>query len=230
MKATSSLKFNGVLLDNFLAHGCYRMRQDIFTTDFICNETGTHPVFWLRFTLKNFQFSNKATKLFEQNNSFKTTIKKFQLTDEINNLYHAYFEAINFDAPHKIEDFLFTDNPYNATNNLFETSILEIRDGNKLIAAGIFDSGFHAIAGIMNFYEPSYKKYSLGKYLMLKKIQHAVNNNIQFYYPGYIAYGYNKFNYKLFPNPCFAEIFDSKNKQWLPFSNQAIEILVARCY
>ena len=63
MKAHEHIKFNGVLLDSFLAQGCYRMRQDIFTTDLIWDNHNIYRVFWLRYPLDNFYFDSKAQKL-----------------------------------------------------------------------------------------------------------------------------------------------------------------------
>ena len=223
MKSHEHIKFNGALLDNFLAQGCYRMRQDIFTTDFIWDKNALHPVFWLRFSLQHFYFDNKAQKLLNANKRFHVSTRHFIICKEIEKLYQSYFEKVNFDAPKRIEEFLFNDFiTEKHPNNLFDTSIIEVRENNKLIAAGIFDEGLNSLAGIMNFYDPAYKKYSLGKYLMLLKIQHAMRLNMQYYYPGYIAFNYPKFDYKLFPNPSFAEIFDSKKKIWLSYNNNLL--------
>lgn len=109
-----------------------------------------------------------------------------------------------------------------ATHNVFTTEVLEVRDGNQLIAAGIFDSGARSLAGIMNFYHPAYRKYSLGKYLMLLKINHARQQCKAYYYPGYLVQGYPKFDYKLFPCLAATEVFDATMGQWLPFSWEAV--------
>lgn len=223
MKPHEHIKFNGALLDNFLAQGCYRMRQDIFTTDFIWDKNALHPVFWLRFRLHGFSFAKKAQKLFATNNIFHVIIRDFYINSEIEDLYHCYYNEVNFDAPPTLHDFLFGELfVENNTHNMFDSCIIEIRDANKLIAAGVFDKGFASIAGIMNFYDPAYKKYSLGKYLMLLKMEHAMRLNMEYYYPGYIAFNYPKFDYKLFPNPLFAEIFDSKKKIWLSYNNNLL--------
>ena len=73
------------------------------------------------------------------------------------------------------------------TNNVYDTAMIEVRDQGKLIAAGIFDKGRQSIAGILNFYHPGYNKYSLGKYLMLLKIDYAIAHSKQWYYPGYTS-------------------------------------------
>jgi len=227
MKTHDHIKFNGTLLDTLLLQGCYRMHQDIFTTDLIWNRDTFHFVFWLRYPLQKFYFDKKPQKLISLKGRFEIKKRDFYINNELEDLYQLYFEKTDFDAPPTIQDFLFGNAATGShPANLFDSEIIEIREGNKLIAAGIYDNGLTAMAGIMNFYDPAYKKYSLGKYLMLLKIQHAIKSHMQFYYPGYIAYGYDKFDYKLFPNKSLAEIFDSKKKVWLPYSKELLAQLV----
>ena len=80
-----------------------------------------------------------------------------------------------------------------------------------------FDVGEKCIAGILNFYNPAYIKYSLGKYLMLKKLDFARDNNFDFYYTGYISTETNKFDYKIFPDENAMQVFLPVQKQWLPY-------------
>src|SRR5204863_6789315 len=117
------------------------------------------------------------------------------ITDELEELYTLYRTSADFDPPQSEEEYLFLA----IDHNIYDSYLVEIRDNGKLIAAGIFDNGEKTIAGIMNFFHPAYKKYSLGKYLMLLKIDHAIEMGKLWYYPGYIARGYLKFDYKLFP-------------------------------
>jgi arginine-tRNA-protein transferase len=77
--------------------------------------------------------------------------------------------------------------------------------------------GKNAITGILNFYHPAYNKYSLGKYLILQKIDFALSNNISFYYTGYISTAINKFDYKLFPDVASIEVYLPVERQWLPY-------------
>ena len=225
MKLHEHIKFDGKVLDSFLAQGCYRMRQDIFTTNFLWNDGDLYKVFWLRYSLQHFHFGKKPQKLFATNKHFEITIKPFEINKETEALYKMYLDKINFDAPPTINDFLFAE-VLEAHHVHFDSEVIELRDNGKLIAVGIFDNGHKSIAGIMNFYDPAYKKYSLGKYLMLLKMQHAIATKKKFYYPGYIAYGYEKFDYKLFPNPNLAEIYDSNKRIWLPYSKELLMQLV----
>lgn len=227
MNDYARLKFNGVLLDDYLALGYYRMGQYIFTTDSIWNNGKNHFVFWLRYPLTDFYFDKKPQRLLAANKHFTIIHRDFYINEELEHLYGLYISAIEFDAPPTLQSYLFGEIFVDEEMyNVFDSGIIEVRDGNTLVAAGIYDNGETSIAGIMNFYDPSYKKYSLGKHLMLLKIQHAIKRQMKFYYPGYIAYEYEKFDYKLFPNSTLAEIFDSLKKQWLPYNKDLLMQLI----
>ena len=77
----------------------------------------------------------------------------------------------------------------------------------------------------MNFYDPNYRKYSLGKYLMLLKINYAQQQQYDYYYPGYVVSYYPKFDYKLFAAESATEVFDAINDRWLPFSWETVREL-----
>ena len=93
-----------------------------------------------------------------------------------------------------------------------------MRDGERLIAIGYFDEGRESAAGILNFYHPDYRKYSPGLFLYLESIRYAAEGGKRFFYPGYIALDYTKFDYKLLPGPERVEIWDTDTACWLPYS------------
>ena len=95
--------------------------------------------------------------------------------------------------------------------------MIEIRDGELLVAVGYYDLGKNALMGILNIYHPDYSKYSLGKYLMLKKIDYALTNNIDYYYTGYMGTGVSVFDYKIFPDINSVDVFLPFEKEWQPY-------------
>ena len=190
------------------------MQQDIFTCQVVLFGDSLCSVHWLRIVLANVKYGTKQLGLLRRNEKFSVTIKPLVLSREIENLYKLYKSAINFDAPDSVESCLLDG----ATYTVFDTYGIEVRDENRLIAVGIFDNGNQSIAGIMNFYHPEYRKYSLGKYLMMLKINYARSQHKAYYYPGYLARNYTKFDYKLFPCEAATEVFDSGYGRWLPFS------------
>jgi arginine-tRNA-protein transferase len=108
---------------------------------------------------------------------------------------------------------------------VFDSWMIEVRMGHKLIAVGVFDQGRNSIAGILNYYHPDFARLSPGKFLMLKKIEFAIQNGKEWYYPGYIAYDFPKFDYKVFAHRQSAEIFDPISKLWLPYSPELLSDL-----
>jgi leucyl-tRNA---protein transferase len=219
-------QLSGHELDEYLDRGWYRLGQIVFTTDYIPHNEYWCRVFWLRYKLENIKYGKKQTRLLQSNDHFSRKIKPLKITQELESLYQVYKSSVNFEASPTIRNYLFDGSVFGApAQNIFNTEIIQIRDNGKLIAAGIYDNGEDSIAGIMNFYHPAYNKYSLGKYLMLLKINHAIETGKTWYYTGYIAYGYSKFDYKLFPDPSAAEIFDPKTQEWMPYSDEVLSML-----
>lgn len=217
--ATPAPAIGGEMLDFYLNRGYYRMQQELFTCQFLPIENSLHTVHWLRLRLAEVQYGPEQRRLLRLNAQFAVSIQPFQLTDEYEALYEQYRAGIDFDAPLTVESFILGG----AAHNVFNTAVVEVRDGERLIAAGIFDRGGRSLAGIMNFYHLAYRKYSLGKYLMLLKIEHARQQQHIFYYPGYLVQGYPKFDYKLFACRAATEVFDCVENRWLPFSWEVVE-------
>jgi arginine-tRNA-protein transferase len=204
----------GDVLDYYLGLGYYRMNQDLFTCRFLPVGPRIYTVHWLRLVVAQVQYGSKQRRLLRLNEQFSVAVKPFRITAEHETLYARYHAFIDFDASPSLEELLLAG----ATHSVFDTHIIEVRVGAQLIAAGIFDRGTSTIAGIVNFYDPDYRKHSLGKYLMLLKTEYARAQQLAYYYPGYLVHGYAKFDYKLFASPEATEVFDAQNSEWLPFS------------
>ena len=202
------------MLDYFLSQGYYRMGQNLFTCQFLPLESGLYTTHWLRLVVARTEYGPKQRHLFRLNGRFAVAVRPFRLTAEYEALYELYYQSIDFDANPSLGDLLLEGSPH----NIFDTYVVEVRDGEQLIGAGVFDHGTDTIAGIVNFYDPVYRKHSLGKYLMLLKLEHARRHGLGYYYPGYLVHGYPKFDYKLWVSPAATEVFNARTHQWRPFS------------
>jgi len=209
----------GPALDYYLSQGYYRMRQDLFTCQFLPHDDQLYTVHWLRLVLRDVQYGSKQRHLLRRNASFSVVVQPFQLTAEHETLYGLYHQSLSFEAAATLAELLLADE---TAHSVFSTEIVEVRDGDLLIAAGIFDQGAVSIAGIVNFYHPAYRKHSLGKYLMLLKIMRARQQQKTYYYPGYVVHGYPKFDYKLWACPAATEVFDCYSYQWPSFSWEVV--------
>jgi leucyl-tRNA---protein transferase len=206
----------GTVLDAYLSYGYYRMYHMIFTTNQTALDMDSEslPVFWLRTEVLNVVENKVSAAIRKKCAAFSVTYKKAAITPEIEALYQLYHSQVNFITSATCKDCITDD----SIQNPFDTSMIEIRDGSTLIAVGYFDLGKTAIAGILNFYHPGYKKYSLGKYLMLQKIEYALLHKITYYYTGYISTASGKFDYKLFPDVAAIQVFLPIEKVWLPYA------------
>jgi arginine-tRNA-protein transferase len=212
----------GELLDAYLLNGWYRYGSHIFTISTFSEGEKVYDVHWLRYSVDHISLNNEQIKLLEKSTSFYISVKPFVLSQEIEDLHDLYFDSIDFMTTRTIRDLLDVDE-----EPVFDTYVAEIRDSGLLIAAGIFDAGRESIAGIKNIYHPAYKKYSLGKMLMLIKYKFCCQTGIKWYYPGYFAPGYEKFDYKLSLDPKATEVFIPEKKEWIPyaeFKNQRYKI------
>jgi leucyl-tRNA---protein transferase len=209
-------------LDDYLADGWYRMQQMIFTTDVIVKDDRLLPVFWLRLSLAKYSPTKKSNKIVALNKEYTVECNAAIITEELEELYQQYKSSVNFELSASIQDSLIGE----ATTSIYNTHCLTIRDKGKLIAAGFFDEGDNSIAGILNIYHPNYASQSLGKYLMLLKIEYALKQQKQYYYTGYLSTADTKFDYKLFVSKEATEVYNRKLRQWIPWSSIQKEELV----
>jgi leucyl-tRNA---protein transferase len=215
--------FRGSLLDAYLAQGFYRMQHKMFTLNYMRTDYYDLmlPMFWLRTKVNHIIEGKTAKHIRKTCKNFSFTYKKAQITDEINELYRVYQNAVNFSVSETCASYLHQVD----IENPFDSMMVEIKDDTKLIAVGYFDQGSDAIAGILNFYDPAYKKYSLGKYLILKKLDFALSHKISFYYTGYISTIYTKFDYKIYPDGNAIEVLLPIEKEWKPYAEFNKELL-----
>ncbi|MFN8436497.1 MAG: arginyl-tRNA--protein arginylyltransferase [Cytophagales bacterium] len=205
-------------LDKYLENAWFRMGQTVFTTQFLRFNQIFYAALWLRIPVTDFSLSDSQKKLFKQNSRFSIKIKQAEINQEKEDLYAEYREHVSFDPSPSIQHLLFSD----GLNNIFDTLEICIYDYNRLIACGFFDLGEKTIAGISCFYDPDYKKYSLGKYLMLQKMLYAHQQGYEYFYPGYFAPGYPLFDYKLNLSKSKTQYFDVFSGSWQLTSEQLL--------
>lgn len=206
-------QLSGNELDVYLANGWYRMQQTIFTTDVILKENRLLPVFWLRMVIEKYKPTKKLEQLLVANKKFTVEIVDGVITNELEALYQLYKTAMNFELSENLQESLLGE----VTSSIYDTHCITVRDEGKLIAAGFFDKGRKSIAGILNMYHPDYARQQLGKYLVLLKIAYAQEQQIHYYYTGYLSTVDSKFDYKLFAGKDATEVYYRTRQEWVPW-------------
>lgn len=170
-------------------------------------------IFWLRHNIIKIKESKKIRALRKNCSEFKVTIKKEVITEEVEELYKLYKESINFSIAPNCNEYLhvsYLENP-------FDSWIIEVRENEKLIGVSFFDLGKTSMSGIFNIYHPDYKKYSLGHFLMLKRIDFCIEKNYSYLYTGYISASTTKYDYKTFPDSDACDVYLPVKNIWVPY-------------
>jgi arginyl-tRNA--protein-N-Asp/Glu arginylyltransferase len=202
-------------LDGLLANGWFRMRQTIFTTNFLHFNHQFYSAIWLRVAMAAYKEDKKFKSLQKLNKSFRIEIKKSETANssiDHERLFQQYRQSISFEVSPSLQELLFNEE----NHSIFNTHEVNIFDGNILIAVGFFDLGENAAAGITCIYHPAYKKHSLGKYLMYLKMDFCQQRQLQYFYPGYFVPGYAPFEYKLSVGKAALQYLQLASQQWLP--------------
>lgn len=209
-------QFQARHLDILMAHGWFRMGRYMFTV----NHIGWHRetrVFWTRYFLPEMHLPSSARTIQKKSAAFEFSCRPLLLNDELRNLFGRYRESVSIDTADTLDEILYRQEAGQNLVDPFPSMVVEMREGVKLVGAGIFDAGENSIMGIVNFFLPEYRKFSPGKALMLKKIEWAADQGMRYYYPGYVAAGDTRFDYKLFAGSDGAELYDPVGMNWIPF-------------
>jgi leucyl-tRNA---protein transferase len=202
-------------LDQYLERGWFRMGQTIFTTNFLNFKSNFYSAVWLRIWLPHYTADTTQQKLSKKNSRFKVEIRQASVSPEKELLFSAYKKKISFEASASVHMLLYGKAEY----NVYNTSEINLYDDGKLIAVGFFDIGQTSAAGISSFYDPAYKKYSLGKYLIYLKIEYCKKMGLQYFYPGYFVPGYPLFDYKLMIGKTALQYLEFPSLEWNPLEN-----------
>ncbi len=213
----------GEKLDQMLEHAYFRSGNRMFTLNSIYYDdqvdAGYYDVYWLRYDLKNLKLSKTLSRLERASAKFECDFQPFELTAEMEELYQRYSNSTKFSQSKTLETYLYHDYPINENSKhySFNSYVLTIRHQGKLIAAGITDLGKNAMSGIINIYDPTMRKYSLGKMLITLKLCKALEMQMDWFYPGYIVPGVPAFEYKTFIGTEYVQVWFPIMKIWITY-------------
>ena len=197
-----------------LAAGWYRIQQLLFTTDQLNFDLDVYKAIWLRVKLADFEIDKTFKTLLKKNKQFRLEINKALITTEHELLFENYKKHITFETGSSLHYLLFGEEE----NNIYNTHLINMYDGNRLIATGAFDLGQQSVAGIFSVYDPAYKKCSPGKYLIYEKMQFCKKEGYTWFYPGYYVPGYPRFDYKKEIGKGAIEYYDRIQNNWFTLS------------
>lgn len=197
------------------------MHQELFTTTHLFTRDQAYRVHWLRFRVQDLFDRASHRRLRRKNAGFVVSVSQAgEIPADHEELYTRYRASITFEGAESVHHALFGDDPVRPS--IFSTHCLTIHDGDRLVAAGYFDTGLRSGASILHFFDPDYRRYSLGKFMILLTIDFLREHGMDLYYPGYVVAGNPKMDYKLFLGRECAAYYDPAGPSWRPFSDSVL--------
>jgi arginine-tRNA-protein transferase len=217
----------GEELDSYLERAWYRMGTGIFTTHFLFFDDSLYSAIWLRQPLGALVLRKSVQKILRQNRArFRTVIHPGRIDDEKEAVFQKYRKVFKGRMSETLRESLLDGKE----NCIFDTYEVCIYEGEKLVAFSFFDLGKLSLASIKGVYDPNYSQYSLGIYTMIEEMLFGQELGFEFYYPGYVVPGFNRFDYKLrLGRPEQLQFFDLKQQQWLAmteFNDRHIPVIL----
>ncbi|PPK88399.1 arginine-tRNA-protein transferase [Neolewinella xylanilytica] len=183
-------------LDAFLERGWRPTGQSIYTSDYLrTDDDELHGCLQIRLPLSGFDFKKRHRKLLRRNaRRFRAQHAKAGIPDQelraVNRRYMA-------EHPDKTRE----DLEYNVINEagqqVLNTHVLRIFEGERLVAFSYYDLGQRVVYAKAGIYDPLYASASLGLYTMLLEVERALELGFTHYYPGYYSPTFPAFDYKL---------------------------------
>lgn len=203
-------------LDTLLESGFFRSGQTMFTTSFLKFGEKYFDAIWLRIKLSEFEPSNEIIRIAKRAKRFTTVVRNAIINAEKENLFQDYKSKIAFVSAQTLDQLLMDEN---TSMNIFNSYEVCVYDQETLIACGYFDISAKSGMGINCFYHPNYSSFSLGKFLIYQKILFCIDQGFEYFYPGYFAPNFNRFDYKLAITKKGLYYYHLKNREWLTYEN-----------
>ncbi|MCB1176546.1 MAG: hypothetical protein KDK36_03100 [Leptospiraceae bacterium] len=199
-------------LDIILSKGFRHFGRYFFRYQFSTFEDNIAVVLPLRINLKNFQFSKSQRKVLSKNKDLKFQFQPAIIDEEKEKLFYNHVRKFKENVPGSIFTFL-SEDPANIPCETYECNVFK---EDKLIASSFLDIGERSTSSIYGMFLLEESKRSLGIYTMLLEIQYSIENNMEFYYPGY-AYNISSF-YDYKKSFSSLEFLDWKSLEWKPYN------------
>ena len=207
-------------LDEYLARGWFRMGQTIFTCHYLYVENNLYPTVWIRQHLPTFAFRKSQRKMLRRHQrQYTVQIRKATINSEKDALFQRHKHRLANPVPDNLQEYLLEG----GKKNIYASQEVAIYEADRLIAFSFFDLGKKSIASIMGVFDPDYERESLGYYTLLEEITFGMHHGYEWYYPGYVVPGYDRFEYKLRTGP--AEYFDVPSQSWHPYEQLSVPTL-----
>ena len=179
--------------DELLTEGFFRAGHTYARTRFLFVAQRTYSAVWSRVPVATFSFRRSHRRLLTRTRRrFREEIAPYTPTPEQDAVYAAYQAEHPLDVAESVAEVFGRHEPHFE----FDTHVLRVYDGDRLVAFSCFDLGATTLASLFGCYLPEYARHSLGIFTMLAELEYARGRGLVHYHPGYCVPGLPAFAYK----------------------------------
>lgn len=178
--------------DQLLADGWRHFGQQFFRYNLALYEGEIRFVIPLRIRLSEFRLAKSHERILRKNSDVEVNVEPVDLTIEVLDLFDRHKRRFKQHTPESIFTFI-AERPEDEPSETYQQTLML---GDRLLAAGFFDVGERSVSAIYTAFDPDETRRSLGVFTILKEIEFAVENGMEFYYLGYSYSGRSFYDYK----------------------------------
>lgn len=166
----------------------------LYKMDLLCVDEELFSVVNIRINLLTHRPSKSQRKLMRRNDKlFQVVFAPVTVNAEKERLYQLQKPRFKGFIHNTLEEYL----AHGMAESIFDTRELRVYHQGELVAVSYFDVGGHSQASLLGLHDPSYAKYSLGTYTLLKEMEFGIIEGRKWFYPGYVLDRPSAFDYKL---------------------------------
>jgi|TARA_B100001741_G_scaffold72307_1_gene58248 Putative arginyl-tRNA:protein arginylyltransferase len=179
------------VVQSLLSENGFRRSHDVLYTPFCEDCKACLPV---RVRADLFTPSKSQRRVLSVNKSINVKKMSAHATTEQYSLFSKYQSTRHINSDMSNMDFIDYKAMIEETST--NTCIFEFRNSKRLIAVCLVDEMIDGLSAVYSFFDPFYKKYSLGTMMILSLVNECKKNNLMHVYLGYWVQNSPKMSYK----------------------------------
>jgi leucyl-tRNA---protein transferase len=160
----------------------------------------------IRIKINEFNPSKSQRRIVSKNMETEVKITNLKFKKKLYDIYEEHSRD-RFDQITSLEDFKLS-----FFSNILPAKQTEFYHENKLVASGFIDISSEALSSVYFYYKTEFSYLNLGTFGVIKEIEYAKKNDLNYYYLGYYIEENKSMAYKNRFKPY--QIYDWEEKTW----------------
>lgn len=188
------ISLNMPIYNRLIQHGFRRSGKHSYRPHCQSCNPGCNRCVACRIPIKQFVANRSQQRCFNKNRDLELSVVDAGFSTEHFELYRQYLDSRHTDGSmadpdeEDFKQFLYCD--------WSDTRFLELRLDRRLVAVAVTDFMSDGLSAVYSYFDPQLDKRSLGTYCILKQIEYAGQQGLDYIYLGYWIKNHTKMHYK----------------------------------